>query len=197
LPPAAVRLAPWQFWNQLDDPAQDGDTSGPNGSGPNAYNDCGPESDAEILWHLTNVTLDADYIWDCIQQRRALSGQTTGPGYTSTQDHIDFFTSVAGTPCRELSVDPSLSFASAEVQSFISAIKRALAHGHPLLGLFSYSAPNAPDGHFRAILGYNRDHIITGDPLRSGAARVESLTSFWAWSRGWALEIQRKRAIAE
>src|SRR5579884_3555698 len=56
-----VQLQPWYFWTQTADPAMDGDP----GSGPNATLDCGPESTAMCLAHLTDVQLDADYIWDC------------------------------------------------------------------------------------------------------------------------------------
>ena len=46
---AVHRLNPWPVqWRQLNDPALDGDGVGPNSSGDNADNDCGPESVAEV-----------------------------------------------------------------------------------------------------------------------------------------------------
>lgn len=190
-----AQLQPWPFWTQTNDPAMDGDP----GNGPNALLDCGPESVSMCLDHLTDIQIDADYIWDCIQQLHLDKGQPTGPAYTSIDDLQNFLNTFCSIDTVLLQVDPALPFSDPAVQRFLHAIRSALTTGHPLIGLFSFSAPNADDGHFRPIIGDTGHYLLTADPAKGfippHGPRVEGYRLFWSWSKGFALELKRRRSV--
>jgi hypothetical protein len=188
-----LELSPWQFWNQTADPARDHDV----GSGPNAQNDCGPESLAMCLWYLTNVELDADYIWDTMRPGGEL-------GYTSIDDLQQFLQRYCSIPVDVVRVSATWNAGSAEYWLLLSHIYLALEAGHPLIGLYSFTAPNSDDGHFRAIYGMTgtgphggsggQGHVLTADPA-TGQSRVETYAEHWGWSKGIVLHLKRKRCV--
>jgi hypothetical protein len=196
-----VILSDWQFWRQLSDPAADGDP----GSGPNAGLDCGPESVAMCLEHITGIAgvprsgicLDADYVWDVMQTMRRRRGEPTGIGYTTVADQERAFPYLCSTKTAVHMVDETQQYQAANgtvnaaPRDLFWHIWQALIKGHPLIGLFSYTAPNSPDGHFRAIYGISPDTIFTADPIAGD--RPQNYADFWAWSKGTVTEVLRSR----
>lgn len=171
-----MELIPWDYWCQTADPAQDGD----GGSGNNAPNDCGPECASMALAYLSGVVLDADYIKDCMKG----AGYQ---GYTSLDDLVRFFHTTARTPA-------SIRTPTSREQ-WLWTIWHCLTRGHPSIGLFSFSAPGAADGHFRCLVGMGSDRsIISADPW-TGSRRVETWDNLWSWAKGPIIEIQRQRSI--
>jgi len=173
--PWNIELKPWPFWSQLSDWTADGQPD------ENAANDCGPESVAMCLKYLTGVELPADYIKDVMY----------GEGYTGYTDveHLERFLS-RFTETRAVTM-------TAYTQPHLLWLEWTyLKRGWPLIGLFSFSAPGAPDGHFRAVIGQNAHQAITADPW-TARRRVESLADHWAWSKGLLIGIQRTRRLGD
>jgi hypothetical protein len=186
----SMEKKPWHFWSQMADPAMDGD----GGSGPNAPNDCGPEVDSMILKYITDVTLDADYIWDIYSQERKRHGEPAGPGYTSFTDSIRFWEGYAGA--HTLFVDASTLREPTDARpSYFWHVWKALTLDHSIKALRSWSEPGSADGHFEAIIGLDPTSVITADPA-NGQRRVWSYDAWWSWSKGSLLIVQRRRAVS-
>lgn len=169
--PWSLELNPWPLWDQLRDPMPAGLPE------DNAANDCGPESAAMALCHLTGVALPADYIKDAVR----------GYDYTGYLDITDlrtFFEGSTQTPC-------AIRIATSRSR-LIWTEWRALMRGHPIIGLFSFSAPGANDGHFRPVIRLTPTSVTTADPW-TGTERVESHALHFAWSKGVLLDILRHR----
>jgi hypothetical protein len=173
-----MELLPWPYgWCQLRDPAG----TGQPGSGPNAQNDCGPECCSEVIMHLTACETSAAYLCDRVK----------GPAYTgylSLGDLQQIMRTVAHTRSAIIQV--------ASRQEWFYRIWKNLTYGHPMIGLFSFTAPGTDDGHFRAITGLTPSQVITSDPW-TGARRVESYDENWSWSKGAMLRILRTRQLDE
>ena len=186
---AVHRLDPWPVnWCQLNDPARDGDNVGPNGSGNNAYNDCGPESVAEVVKYITGVALDADYIKDV----------ACGPnfvGYTNWGNLELFLNDYAEIQTGQpLVADPAT--VAGHIKAWINA-------GHPAIALFYGGAIETPNmdgpqtgGHFCCVFGYDdAGNMIISDPW-TGTERTMTPAQ-WNWcSQGQALACNRSRSIA-
>ena len=177
--PWSIDLNPWDFWSQTNDPARDGDP----GSGPNAANNCGPEALAMVVAHLTDVVLDADYILDCMD----------GPdhiGYTSLEDLARYLTRFCRTQVSI--VNPQTK------HDWLWQCWKELTLNHPSIALFSFSAPGAPDGHFRPIIGMTNSPptLITADPANA-TRRVESWDLAWQWAKNPIILVHRSRAIGQ
>jgi hypothetical protein len=174
--PWNIELKPWPFWSQLGDwTAADGQPD------ENAQNDCGPECVAMALKYLTGIEMPADYIKDVMY----------GEGYTGYTDvaHLErFFNQLT-----ETRVVIMLAYTQAHL---LWLEWTYLKRGWPLIGLFSFSAPGAPDGHFRAVIGQNANQAITADPW-TARRRTESHASHWAWSKGLLIGIQRTRRLGD
>lgn len=187
---APMHLAGFPQYYQLNDPAMDGDP----GSGPNAGNNCGPETWAMILDYCHGISLDADYLYDVIERLRQRHGEPTGLGYTYVTDGERLLHFLSGGKTRPVTtwVDPSKPYSttpgtpSAEI---LWTIWKALTYGHPLSALISWSAPNASDGHFIAIHGMSPTTIYTADPIKG--PRQFSYEEFWSWSKGIVTEAKR------
>jgi hypothetical protein len=171
--PWHIELHPWPFWSQLHDWTFDGRPD------INKYNDCGPESVAMCLKYLTGVELPAEYIKDVMKG----SGYV---GYTSVEDLAGFLSRYCECPTEILRPGDRHHLAHYEWQY--------LSKGRPLIGLFSFSAPGAADGHFRAVIGRTASTAITADPW-SGRRRVETLAEHWAWSKGVLIGLERRRRV--
>ncbi len=173
-PPWSMELTPWDYWSQTADP----DIAGGVGSGINAQNNCGPECIAMSIVHLTDVVLDASYIKDYMH----------GPnytGYTSLEDQVKALHYLARTDAHILWPNTK--------DRWLWTIWKALTLRHPLIGLYYFSAPGAPDGHFRCITGMgSREEIVTADPA-NGTRRIEPWDTQWQWAQGPLIEINRRR----
>lgn len=170
-----IELEPWPYWSQLTDWTADG------ADDENRLNDCGPECVAMALKYLTGVELPADYVKD------VMKGQGY-QGYTTADDLRAFLGRYCETPAEEI--------VCSSQRQLLWNEWRYLVRGRPLIGLFSFSAPGADDGHFRAVVGANPTQVITADPW-TGQRRVESYADHWAWSKGMLLGIQRTRSLGQ
>jgi hypothetical protein len=171
--PWKIELTPWPYWSQLHDWTADGQQD------ENRIYDCGPECVAMVLKYLTGVELPADYIKDVMKGEGYV-------GYTSVDDLRGFLQRYCETPCEVITVSSQ--------QQLLWHEWRYLVRGRPLIGLFSFSAPGAADGHFRAVMGMDPWTMVTADPW-TGSRRVESHGEHWAWSKSCLLGIQRHRAL--
>jgi len=170
--PWSIELKPWPFYSQLDDWKA-------NLSDQNARNNCGPESVAMCLKFLTGVELPADLIKDAIYGEGYV-------GYTNVPDLEAYLRNYCETEAATILTTSAGNQAWGEW--------KYLKQGKPLIGLFSFSAPGANDGHFRAVIGQTRNTVTTADPW-TGAKRVESIAEHWSWSKGLLIGIDRVRRL--
>lgn len=175
--PWSMELAPWPLWKQGEDWTADGRPD------ENKFNNCGPECVAEVISHLCDVELPADYIHDVVRGEGY-------HGYLSLADLALFLQKYVKVECKiERPVTKNV---------WLWTIWKQLTLGHPMIGLFSFTKPGSFDGHFRCVVGMGNDpHVVlTADPW-TGKKRRESWTLAWEWAKGPLLLVDRRRAIGK
>ena len=174
-----AELSPWPDWNQRTDPGDGGEVS------QNAMNDCGPESVAEVVWHLTGVELEADYIKDVIKGEGYV-------GYTSVADLSGYLNTRAGVPTRAYAGD-----ATTKLQPVVQA---ALSAGCPIIVLFFWDLnPASPTyltgGHFCPVVACD-DQVVTRSNPWTGQRESWSWAHFEEFQQmGTALVCLRRRGV--
>lgn len=168
-------LRPWYFYSQLSDWTADGQPD------EDADNNCGPESLAMCLAHLTDLELPADYIKDTMY----------GEGYTGYTDfeHAQNWLTRYARITSGLLVTPDPAIAFEHIQAYVQ-------RGHPCIALFWFDIGAQTGGHFSPIQAVDTQArtVTRADPW-TGAAEV---MSFERWSRGYKggiLELHRRRAV--
>lgn len=170
-PSWSLHLQPYPLWGQNVDWTWQG------GPDVNHTDNCLPESVAMALMYLREVELPAAFVKDVEY------GQDY-TGYTDLMHAADFLLRVGHMGSKQ--------HYAATAKEWQYLMWRALDKGHPFLGVYAFSKPGANDGHCRGTVYMDASTIRTADPW-TAMLRVESYADNWAWSQGWALEVEAVR----
>lgn len=171
-----VELAPWPYtFNQLNDWTADGQPD------ENAQMDCGPESLCQIIKHLTDVELPADFVKDTEKSQGYV-------GYTTFDDHITFMRRYVNTAAGYLDTSDA-DTARQHIMAWLPA-------GTPALVLLYWDRKARTGGHFVVATGYFRDGgLVLANPW-GGKREVINPADFKQAYQGGIARINRKRAVA-
>jgi hypothetical protein len=171
-----AQLTPWQNWCQLRDPMPQGLPEN------NAANDCGEEAVAEVIWHLTGISLEAEYVKD---EMYGADYQ----GYSDAAHLAGYLQDKAGIPVKTFAGD-----ASTLLQPTVQA---ALAVGCPLIVLFFSDLVNLTGGHWCPVVACD-DQVVTRSNPWTGQEETWSWAQFErSQSYGTALVCCRRRSIVD
>ena len=177
LAPALRELTPWPTaWTQLDDWSLDTD-------GDQAReNNCGAQSVAAALYHLTGVEQSCDVIRETVVR---FFGAPKN-GYLTTDHLVSYLRRFCGVECQVASGDGSTRLRP--------LVEQAVTDGTPLIVLFAWDYERFDaTGHFCPVVGYNADGVFVHEVYRGGRKAL-TWTQFEDWQKyGQAIRLLRRR----
>ncbi len=165
-------LAPWNYWNQLDDWTADGRAD------ENRANNCGWECVAMVAKYVTGVEMPADYLKD-----RVYGESYTG--YAYAWDMASALGRWAEIPARAHWQGPT---------ELPQLIRRSIDDGRPIILLVRFQ-PQATQTHWIVAVGYDDASVIVADPWGGQRREIAWGDLTGVWYRGWVVEVLRRRCM--